>query len=68
MVAGPGVELAYDKNLHKKLFDGAVAYERFYRYLRYVSMNTLIYLEEVYWDKMIQLLLEDAEPRAAQWF
>ena len=29
MVAGPGAELAYDKNLHKKLFDGEVEYERF---------------------------------------
>ena len=68
MVAGLGAELAYDKNLHKELFDGEVEYERFYRNLRYASMNTLIHLAEVYWDKMVQLLQEDGEPRAAQWF
>ena len=31
--------MAYDKNLHKKSFDGVVEYERFYRYLRYESMK-----------------------------
>ena len=51
-----GAELAYDKNLHRKLFDGAVEYERFYRYLRYASMNTFEHLAAVYWDKLEQLL------------
>ena len=35
-----GAELAYDKNLHKKLFDSVVEYERFYRYLRYASIHS----------------------------
>ena len=53
---GEGAELAYDKNLHKKLFDGEVEYDRFYRYLRYASMNTFIHLAEKYWDKMVHFL------------
>ena len=43
-----GAELAYDKNLYKKLFDGEVEYERFCWYLRYASMNTFIHLDAVY--------------------
>ena len=71
MVAGLGAELAYDKKLHWKLFDGRsdgdAENERFYRYLRYASMNTFIHLADVFWDKMVELLQEDGEPRAAEW-
>ena len=54
--------------MQRKWFDGEVEYERFYRYLRYASMNTFEHLAAVYWDKLEQLLREDGEPRAADWF
>ena len=54
-----GAEIAYDKKTHRKSFDGAVEYERFYRYLRYAPMNTFKHLAAVYWDKLEQLLRED---------
>ena len=58
-----GAEIAYYKKSHMKLFDGAVEYERYFWYLRYASMNKFIHLADVYWDKTVQLLLEDNEPR-----
>ena len=68
IVSASVAEPAYDKNLHKKLFDGDVEYERFYWYLRYASLNTFIHLADVYWDKMIERLEEDEQHRAAEWF
>ena len=37
MAFGSVAELAYDKKSHKKLLDGEIEYEKFYRYLRYAS-------------------------------
>ena len=56
--------MAYDKNLHEKLFDSMVEYERFYLYLQHASMYTFVHLEAVHWDKLEQSLLEDGEPKA----
>ena len=68
VMGGGRAEIAYDKKSQKKFFDGEVEYERFYQYLRYASMNTFEHLAAVYWDKLEQLLREDGEPRAAEWF
>ena len=65
---GSAAELAYDKRSHRKLFDGEIEFERFYRYLRYASLNTFIHLADVFWDKMVERLEEDEEHRAAKWF
>ena len=44
---GGGAEIAHDKRMQKKWFNGEVEYERFYRYLRYASMNTFEHLAAV---------------------
>ena len=59
---GEDAEIAHDKKRHKELFSGDIQFERFYRYLRYASLNTFIHLAEVFWDKMIELLV------GADWF
>ena len=63
-----GAEIAYDKRRHIKLFTGDIEFERFYRYLRYASLNTFIHLAEVFWDKMIELLEVDHQDKATDWF
>ena len=68
MVVGSAAELAYDKRTHKKLFTGEIKFERFYRYLQYASLNTFIHLVDVFWDKMVELLEDDGQEKAAEWF
>ena len=67
MLFGSVAELSYDKRSHRKLFDGEIKFERFYRYLRYASQNTFILLAGVFWDKMIELLEDDNQPKATEW-
>ena len=43
-------------------------FEQFHLYLRYASMNTFIHLAEVFWDKMIELLEDEDQEKAANWF
>ena len=68
MVAGSAAELAFEKRTHKKLFTGVIKFARVYRYLRYASLNTFIHLADVFWDKMVELLEEDSQEKAADWF
>ena len=61
-------ELADDKRTHRKLFTGEIEFERFYRYLRYASVNTFMHLVAVFEDKIIELLEDDDQEDAADWF
>ena len=65
---GSAAELAYDKRAHRMLFEVKIEFERFYRYLRYASLNTFIHLADVFWDKMVERLEDDIQQRAAGWF
>ena len=60
-------EIAHDKKRHKELYSRDIQFERFYRYLRYASLNTFIHLAEVFWDKMIELLDDESQDKAADW-
>ena len=68
LLLGGEAEIAHDKKRHKELFSGDIQFERFYRYLRYASLNTFIHLAEVFWDKMIELLEDEGQDKAADWF
>ena len=61
-------ELAYDKKKHRKLFEGEIEFERFYRYLWYAALNTFMHLADVFLDTMIKLLKNDNEFKAADCF
>jgi len=62
-------ELEFDKKTYKKLFNWEIVFERFYRYLRYASpLNTFMHLVDVFIDKMVELLEDDHEDKAADWF
>ena len=61
-------DLAFDKRTHRKLFEGEIEFERFYRYLQYAALNTFIHMAEVFWDEMIELLDDENQPKAAEWF
>ena len=55
-----------DKRSHKKIFKSEIKYERFYRYLRYASLNTFMHLVPVFEDKTIELL--EVGKEATDWF
>ena len=61
-------EFVFDKKTHKKLFCNEIEFERFYRYLRYASVNTFIHLVPVFEDKIIELLEDYEQMDAADWF
>ena len=65
---GSMAELAFDKSTHRKLVTGDIEFERFSRYLRYASLNTFIHLAAVFWDKIVELLEDDSQDRATDWF
>ena len=65
MMIGSMAALAFDKRTHRKLFTGDIEFERFYRYLRNASVNTSIHLAAVFWDKIVELLEDDSQDRAA---
>ena len=61
-------ELAFDKKMHRNLFEGDIKFEKFYLYLQYASLNTFMHLVDVFMDKIIELFEGDHQERAADWF
>ena len=48
-------ELAFDKGTNKKLFTGQIEFERFYRYLRYASLNTFMHRTSMSTSQIMQM-------------